>query len=199
MNSLYLVRHGQSEWTRVGRIQGRTETPLTDVGREQARVLGCLLAQVLTDTTIPIVASPLSRALDTALIIADVLGRPGSDVNVDGRLTDFDVGNLAGSKGWDAVAAEDPELARLRLEDPLRFHPSGGESGADALARAGDFLVDCENRREDLLVVSHGVTTKFIRAARFGFKGADIIAQGEAQDCVYQLRGLEVIEHQAES
>ena len=41
---------------------------------------------------------------------------------------------LAGYPGWDAVVSDHPELARLRLEDPIHFQPPGGESGADVLA-----------------------------------------------------------------
>ena len=137
MSVLYLVRHGQSEWNRLGRIQGRRESPLTGTGREQADAVGRLLRAVLPEPGLDIVASPLVRAFETAAIIAEALGRAASDVRTDPRITDFDVGVLAGYPGWDAVAADHPELARLRLEDPLRFRPPCGESGADVLARAG--------------------------------------------------------------
>ena len=162
---LYLVRHGQSEWNRIGRIQGRSESPLTDLGREQAAALGRMLRAVLPDPGLDIVASPLARAFETAEIIAGELGRTADEVRADRRINDFDVGVLAGYPGWDAVAADHPELARLRLEDPIRFQPPGGESGADVLARARDFLAEREAVGRDTLVVCHGVINKFIRAA----------------------------------
>ena len=186
---LYLVRHGQSEWNRIGRIQGRRESPLTGRGREQAVALGRMLRKVLPDPGIDIVASPLGRAFETATIIAGELGRAASDVRTDERITDFDVGVLAGYPGWDTVAADHPELARLRLENPIHFQPPGGESGASVLARARDFLAAREASGRDTLVVGHGVLNKFIRAAARGITGGDIIALGEDQDVVYRLHG----------
>ena len=189
MSVLYLVRHGQSEWNRIGRIQGRSESPLTEFGREQAGGLGRMLRAVLPDQGIDIVASPLARAFETATIIAGELGRAACDVRAEERINDFDVGVLAGYPGWDAVAADHPELARLRLEDPIRFRPPGGESGADVLARARDFLADRDAVGRDTLVVCHGVINKLIRAAARGIAGGDIIALGEDQEVVYRLDG----------
>ena len=189
MSVLYLVRHGQSEWNRIGRIQGRSESPLTGRGRQQAAALGRMLGSILPDPGIDIVASPLARAFETATIIAGELGRDAGDVQTDERISDFDVGVLAGYLGWAAVASDYPELARLRLDDPIHFHPPGGESGADVLARARAFLAASEATGRDCLVVCHGVINKFIRAAARGITGGDIIALGEAQDVVYRLDG----------
>ena len=190
MSVLYLVRHGQSEWNRIGRIQGRAESPLTGLGREQAAALGRKLREILPNPGIDIVASPLARAFETATIIAAELGRSPGDVQADDRIIDFNVGILSGYPGWDAVAASHPELARLRLEDPMDFQPPGGESGADVLARArGAFLVEREAAGRDTLLVCHGVINKFIRAAARGITGGDIIALGEDQEVVYRLDG----------
>ena len=189
MSVLYLVRHGQSEWNRIGRIQGRSESPLTGLGRQQAAALGRMLRAILPDPGIDIVASPLARAFETATIIASELGRAASDVRTDERINDFDVGVLAGYPGWDAVASDFPELARLRLEDPSHFQPPGGESGTDVLARAEEFLAAREAAGTDTLVVCHGVINKFIRAAARGVTGGDIIALGEDQEVVYRLDG----------
>ena len=104
---------------------------------------------------------------------------------------------LAGYPGWDVVAADHPELARLRLEDPIRFHPPGGESGADVLARARDFLAAREAAGRDTLAVCHGVINKFIRAAARGITGGEVIALGEDQEVVYRLDGATETEMRA--
>ena len=195
MSVLYLVRHGESEWNRAGRIQGRRESPLTGTGRDQAAALGRMLRVALPDPHLDVVASPLERAFETATIIAGELGRAAAggaaagEVRTDRRINDFDVGDLAGYPGWDRVAADYPELARLRLEDPIRFRPPGGESGADVLARVRDFLDERRAADHDTLVVCHGVINKFLRAAARGITGAGIIALGEDQDTVYRLDG----------
>lgn len=73
MADLYLVRHGETEWNRARRIQGLTDIPLNDTGREQARLTGTLLTR---RPIARVVASPLSRARETAEIIARELGLP---------------------------------------------------------------------------------------------------------------------------
>ncbi|AZC13860.1 histidine phosphatase family protein [Microbacterium sp. ABRD28] len=80
MSSLILVRHGETDWNRAGRIQGLTDIPLNDTGRAQAREAAEQLRTELT-STIPdaaesavIVSSDLQRASETADIIAAALG-----------------------------------------------------------------------------------------------------------------------------
>jgi len=73
MTDLYLVRHGETDWNRLKRIQGRTDIPLNDTGREQARLTGMLLTR---RPIARVYASPLSRAFETAQIIAGELGLP---------------------------------------------------------------------------------------------------------------------------
>jgi len=71
MTDLYLVRHGETDWNRQRRIQGRTDIPLNETGREQARLTGTLLTR---RPIARVVASPLVRARETAEIIAGELG-----------------------------------------------------------------------------------------------------------------------------
>ena len=68
---LYIARHGETDWNSVGRWQGHTDIPLNDVGRSQARTLGPLLSESSVAT---IVSSDLSRAEETAAIVARALG-----------------------------------------------------------------------------------------------------------------------------
>ena len=80
MRSLILIRHGETDWNRVGRIQGLTDIPLNDAGREQARRAAEELRSELAispsdaaDAAV-IVSSDLQRAAETADIIAGALG-----------------------------------------------------------------------------------------------------------------------------
>lgn len=71
MTLLYLVRHGETDWNRQRRIQGSTDIPLNETGRLQAMRAGSLLARRDWDG---ILSSPLSRAYETARIIAEQVG-----------------------------------------------------------------------------------------------------------------------------
>src|SRR5687767_10128865 len=85
-----LIRHGETEWNTTGRWQGILPVPLNDIGREQARKLAATLRQ---DAIQMIYTSDLSRAAETAQIIADTLGIP---VSVDERLRELDIGIFQG-------------------------------------------------------------------------------------------------------
>ena len=73
MTRFFLVRHGETEWNRIHRIQGSSDIPLNDTGRAQALNVGGVLSRHRFDL---IVSSPLSRAMETATIIARRMGMP---------------------------------------------------------------------------------------------------------------------------
>ena len=104
---LYLVRHGETDWNRDRRIQGSTDIPLNDTGRSQATAIGKLLAQRQWDA---VVTSPLSRAVETAQLIAAQIGV--SEVKRDAHIVERRYGEAEGM----AIA----ELAE-RFQGMLRF------------------------------------------------------------------------------
>ncbi len=187
MTALILVRHGESEWNREGRVQGQFDSPLTKMGVVQAKSVSRYLSGVLLNQPLRIYTSPLERASETASIIAEELQYPKEKIIIEERLNDFNLGVIAGTYGWDKVAEMYPDLARMRLQDPLRFHPPGGECGSDFEARLRSFLDDLQDDGITKLLVSHGIVNKFIRGIRRNLKGEEIIALGESQDTIYCL------------
>ena len=105
MTDLVLVRHGETEWNRIGRVQGRSDIPLNDTGREQARETGRRLSDGAFDA---VVASPLSRAAETARIIAAELDT--DDVELIDDLVERDYGGAEGMTGAEIDAAYDGKL-----------------------------------------------------------------------------------------
>jgi uncharacterized phosphatase len=140
MTELYLVRHGETDWNRERRIQGLTDIPLNDTGREQARRTGALLARREWEA---VYSSPLSRAAETAAIIADALGLPAP------RPLDAVVErNYGEAEGLDFAGLE----ARFPGEVP------GRESREAVAARVVPALIELAERHpgERLVIVSHG-------------------------------------------
>jgi len=144
---LVLVRHGEAGANAAGRLLGRTESPLTEKGREQAAALAGALGPVGR-----LVSSPLGRARHTAAALG--LGLP---VEIDERWVEVDYGELEGC----ALAAVPAEVWARWRADP-GFRPAGGESLAEVGARvraACDelFARSGEGARADtdVVVVSH--------------------------------------------
>ena len=187
MKTLMLVRHGESEWNRAGRLQGRVNSPLTDLGINQAKAIRDYLSGILLNQELEIYTSPLDRAIQTAEIIAQGIDHPSSKIIIEERLNDFNVGEISGTFGWDKVAEIFPEQAQLRLQDPMRFHPSGGESGAEFEARLRSLLEDLMDDGTLKLMVSHGIVNKFIRGILKNLSGKEMVELGESQNTIYRL------------
>ncbi len=187
MRTLILVRHGESEWNRAGRIQGQVNSPLTDLGISQARAISDYLSGIFLNQELEIYSSPLERAIQTAQIIVKGIDHLSSEVIIEERLNDFNLGEISGTYGWDKVAEIFPEQAQLRLQDPMRFHPSGGESGAEFEARLRSLMEELMGDDKTKLFVSHGIVNKFIRGIYKNISGKEMINLGESQNTIYCL------------
>ncbi len=157
---IYLMRHGETEWNREGRLQGQSDVPLNALGLDLARKTAAGLRDVPFDAAF---SSPLQRALVTAQI---VVGDRKLQVVTDDRLKEIHFG--AGEGARFAAAKEDPGHP---LHDffcrPDRYCPAeGAETIGQAGARAHSFLRDrllpLEERCENVLVVAHGALNRCI-------------------------------------
>ena len=187
LTTLILVRHGESEWNRAGRIQGQVNSPLTDLGISQARAISDYLSGIFLNQELEIYSSPLERAIQTAQIIVKGIDHLSSEVIIEERLNDFNLGEISGTYGWDKVAEIFPQQAQLRLQDPMRFHPSGGESGAEFEARLRSLMEELKGDDTTKLLVSHGIVNKFIRGIYKNISGKEMINLGESQNTIYCL------------
>lgn len=142
LTTFALVRHGQTDWNAERRLQGATDIPLNDVGRGQARDAVAVLAPYEWDA---IVSSPLSRAAETADLIAEGLG-----LTVSRRIPELTERSFGPAEGMQAG----PELEALRVPGGFK----GAESEAEAADRglaALEALAE-EFRGQRVLVVAHG-------------------------------------------
>nr|WP_295112013.1 histidine phosphatase family protein [uncultured Caulobacter sp.] len=181
---IYLCRHGQTFHNREGRLQGRSESDLTPLGRAQAAAMGELLFDLVRcdpPADWRIVASPLRRARNTAETIGARLGLP---VALDERLVEIDVGEWS-NRLREEVRGENPHLVG---DDAWGFHAPGGETYEGMMARLTGWLAEQAPEPERrLIVVSHGVAGRLLRGAYAGLSKAQILAQDIPQDAVYRL------------
>ena len=138
---LVLARHGETAWSKSGQHTGRTDIPLTDVGREQARRLGTAFAGRSFSR---ILTSPLSRASETARLAGFT-----SDVVVDSELQEWDYGVYEGRRRVD-IAADEPGWTVWSR--PI----TDGESLAELGERADRVIERLLPIGGDVLVFSHG-------------------------------------------
>jgi uncharacterized phosphatase len=148
MTRFFLVRHGETEWNRLRKIQGISDIPLNDTGRSQAAALGDILSKHRFDL---IVSSPLSRALETAQIVARKLGMPAPLVIQD--LVERNYGEAEGSSGLELDTLYPPGTEIL-----------GREDRADVTKRVVRTLHDLAIRHPeaDILAVAHGAVIRCV-------------------------------------
>ena len=147
---LYCVRHGESVYNAEGRIQGRLNVPLSELGRRQSAAAAAALAGLSVDA---LYASPLRRAMETAEIIADALGLP---IQTDLRLMEIDVGVFQDKRPCELAELYPEALARWKSED-LDFVIPGGESRRQLIARGRAALqAIASTGRQAAIIVAHG-------------------------------------------
>ena len=155
MLEIYFTRHGETEWNLVRRMQGQMNSPLTELGKEQAvwleaRLAGKAFTRIYT--------SPTGRAKETALIINRAL-----DVEVveDDRLKEIFLGDWEG-KLIDEIDKEFPQENNAFWNEPDTFHMEGKEDFQDVRNRAGQFFEEIIKKHGDekILVVAHAIILK---------------------------------------
>ena len=157
-----LARHGQTDWNAAGRIQGTSDIPLNERGREQARRLA--LSEELAGVE-TIYSSPLRRAMETAEIAAAALGVEVIPAN---ELRELAFGCWEGLS-WDGIAAAWPEQFAAYAADRRNYAPPGGESYAEMIARAGPFIGRLRRSPGgSALCVSHSAVMRGLLAAERG-------------------------------
>ena len=149
--TIVLVRHGETEWNRAGRIQGHTDSELTEAGVRQAEAIGGMLGGERFDH---LLSSDLGRAMRTAQLIAP---NTGLEVRIESRFRERGFG-IAEGKTYAEIDREFPEMfSRIRDTDPEYAAP-GGESRRQFHERICSVMDEyaISHRGKSLLVVTHG-------------------------------------------
>lgn len=179
---IWLVRHGQTEFNRDQRLQGRIDSPLTALGVGQARRVGEWFApRIAAGGSWCIVASPLGRAQATGRLIADGAGFAGP-VETDERLIELSIGS------WEGLARPEIEALRPDLKDqPFFMHSPDGEPWDLAAPRLGAFLAEHADGDRQVIAVTHAGAGKVMRGVHLGLGLADVRHLEVPQDAVFAL------------
>lgn len=171
---IYIVRHGQTDWNKVGRLMGHTDIELNDFGKQQALIVKEKLKGVRFDK---VFSSPLKRAKETAEIIA------GVEVSLDKRLMERGNGELEGKLKTEIKVFpnfNDPKDTTYNIE-PLN----------DFRGRINSFLdeISKDYKGKNVLVVTHG---GFCLYARCYFEGEP---NGDLYEA-YKLNNCEILNYE---
>lgn len=151
MITLYLVRHGQTDWNVSHRFQGQSDIHLTEKGRIQAQAIAQRLA---AEEIHAIYASDLSRAWDTAEAIAS---HHNIEVIATPNLREASFGQWEGLT-YDEIQQRDPEAVKAWHEDIGNFSPPEGETLHQLADRVTAAYVNIAANHQDqtVLAVAHG-------------------------------------------
>ena len=146
--SIIIVRHGRTEFNATGRLQGRTDNPLDEVGLAQAEAVATYLAPELVSDTL-FVCSPLLRARQTATAIAEGVG---ASLEIDERWIELDYGAFEGLR-----QSEVPSNVWREWRSDSNFAAPQGESLNQVQQRVSDACAELAQRLDGrtAVVVSH--------------------------------------------
>lgn len=201
MKRLYLLRHGQTEFNVKKLVQGRCDSPLTDLGRKQA---GMAAAWLKGHDVVPdkVVSSPLGRAMDTAQLVATELLGPNAAVEPCEGIIERCYGTFEEGP-HDALPTDvwDPG------EDLVPFGGEGSKALQERMVATLTNLISAEGI-ETLLAVSHGSASRqFIKAAApegfelpaklpncaimiFDFDEEDLQGESDRPQCKFTLQQI---------
>lgn len=182
--SIYLIRHGETDWNVLRRFQGQSLVPLNPTGlRQAARVARRVTGERLT----ALYSSDLPRAMQTAQAIAAVTGLP---IVADARLREVDVGQWQGHT-FDEIEALDGARLAARRADRIHVRCPDGENQADLVARveAAFNAIVAAHPGERIAIVTHGGPISAIRYVIRNRASEELLALDSYNTAVTLVRG----------
>jgi len=136
---------------------GSTDVPLSDVGRRQAQLLARRLQPIVFET---LYSSPLGRALETARLIGEAIGRKPV---VDQRLAELNYGAWEG-RTFEEIKRATPAVYWAWDADPANLAPPEGETGVQLIERVTPFMAEVAQRHRsgNVVVVCHKTVCRLL-------------------------------------
>lgn len=184
---IYLCRHGQTDWNAANRLQGQSDIPLNDFGREQARGNGRRLREMLGNdaSELRFISSPMIRAVETMRLIRTEMGLAPDAFERDDRLREIHFGDWQGYTTAD-LKRIDPVMLKRRNADKWNFLPPGenAETYESLACRVAPVF---EALDAPALVVAHGGITRAFLQRFAGMSSEDASHVDIPQDRVLRF------------
>ncbi|MGN7115759.1 histidine phosphatase family protein [Lysinibacillus odysseyi] len=184
--TIYLLRHGETEFNTEDRYQGELDSPLTANGIEQVEHNARLLKMLIDKPgEWELFSSPLGRAQQSTEIMCQVNGFDKGNVITDDRLKEVSVGKWAGltikeiEKSW-------PELMKNANGYNWYFQSPDGESYDSVVKRVSEWLHSIRHK-EKVIVMSHGLTGRIIRGVYLGLPKEQSLVLEVAHNTFFKL------------
>jgi broad specificity phosphatase PhoE len=181
---IYLLRHGQTDYNREGRLQGQSESQLTELGMAQVQAMADLLKGLIVgDAGWRILASPLKRTRQSAAIVAQTLGL---EVEIEPLLIEVGCGV------WENQLYDDIRKAYPRdFSSPgWCFRSPDGERFEHVDDRVRAWLRGLPPQGErKVIAVAHGISGSLLRGAYLGLSSQATLIQDTPQDAIFRLSG----------
>ena len=183
---VYLIRHGETDYNRQGRLQGHTDIPLNEYGRQLAEITARALADVPFDH---VFCSPLIRAVETARII---VGSRNCGFEIDPRIQEISFGVYEGLYyGKENFSVPDPHFRQF-FDAPQKYTaPPEGEDFRDVIARTGRFWEElmggAKYMDKTVLISTHGCALKALLANVFHRELKDFWGAGVQRNCAVSI------------
>lgn len=186
---LHIIRHGETPWNKLKRLQGQTDIPLAEEGIRLAKITGDNMRDIPIDL---VISSPLVRAVETAKLITAGRNIP---IFTDDRIIEISFGEWEGECILDSEKLPE-DFRRQFYEDPLHcMRPPKGETFADVCKRTGEFyeslLANSDYKNANILISTHGAAGRCLLTQFYEDK-EDIWRGGVSANCA--VTSVEIIE-----
>jgi probable phosphoglycerate mutase len=183
---IYFLRHGETDWNKELRFQGRQDIPLNQTGKVQAARNGRILAQHLDNLDgFSVFVSPLGRTQETFELMLEASGFERPDVRLEERLIEVSFGDWEGIT-LDELKQRVPDQIAGREKVKWGMVPPNGESYAMLAERVKSWL---EEQQGPCLVVSHGGVMRTLRYLLENLAGDKAARLKTPQDRIYYWDG----------
>ena len=182
MKNLYFVRHGQTEWNAIRRMQGQWNSNLSEAGKGHAEVNGLLLSNLNIDA---LYVSPLDRTRQTAEIINQHLDL---EPVFDDRIMEWHCGDWSGEM-YAEIPNKWPNEWKELEADRFNYRPPNGENYVDMFDRSKPFVHELlESDHEHIAIVSHGMIGKVMFSYLMGYEPNHILNIHQHNDMVFRVQ-----------